>query len=75
MRRCAICGITIDVKVEDSVPTLDGAWVHVMCADNEASLAWAQRRRRVLLHGAVLAAAIILFNRLYLDLWYTAPSG
>lgn len=40
----------IDMKIENWVSTIDGAAVHVSCADREALLKWQQQRRAAIAH-------------------------
>jgi hypothetical protein len=58
---CAICCHAISRDRDKVVLTKDGLYVHVCCADREASEAWALRLAYALLHiGLVIAAALAL---------------
>jgi hypothetical protein len=52
--QCAICGTLIQTPYDRVVATCDGLVVHIACADHEATIAWAYRRRHALVEGGLL---------------------
>jgi hypothetical protein len=57
---CAICGQHIQPD-EAHIATTTGAVVHVACADREAAVAWARRRRWACVHlfGVIVAIGML----------------
>jgi hypothetical protein len=72
--RCAICGQDLQ-PAEASVATTDGAVVHVACADREAAVAWARRRRGALVHGLLVIVGIAALLWIGMTLWLLALIG
>jgi len=65
--QCAICRITIQAHDGRVVATRDGLVVHITCADREATVSWARRRRSVLVDGCLSLGVIS-------SLWYVLGS-
>ena len=57
--QCAICGRSINSS-DATVPTRDGAIVHIICADQQASIAWEQLRRTVIWQTIFLLAGLLI---------------
>src|SRR5690242_5667622 len=56
--QCAICRTTIQMRDDRVVTTRDGLVVHIACADQEATAAWARRCRHALLDSCLLTGTI-----------------
>lgn len=59
--RCAICGDQIDVSHPCVLPTTDGQYVHLMCAERDARVA-ARRRRAVAIITALFLVGVLVLS-------------
>jgi hypothetical protein len=67
--QCIICDDVIAIGDGPSVPTADGLFVHVQCADREASKAWRYRQIYALVHAVlILAGAVVLLEMIHITL-------
>jgi hypothetical protein len=55
--QCSLCGHALDDAQQLTVPTTDGGYVHVICADRAARAAYAARTIRALISAALLLGA------------------
>jgi hypothetical protein len=54
MMRCVICGYPLDTSLQLVLPTTDGQYVHLLCAEREASVAARKRTIRAAVSTVLL---------------------
>jgi hypothetical protein len=58
--RCPICGDLLDVLHDSTLPAMDGAQVHLSCAEREAHVASRKRTIHAIISGMLVAGALAL---------------